>query len=100
MPRARGICLVSPRGLPGQQPQPTVPGGASQHLGGMGQPPQVQGGPGGMQAQRHPVKFGQNMRKEPQEHPGAVEMEPKYPVQQAIHIPASIHVPSRCLWQM
>ena len=99
MPRARGIRQVPPRGVPGQQPQPTGRGGASQRLG-MGQPPQVRGGPGGMKAQRQPLKFRQNVRNQPQGHPGTVEMQSQDPVQLAIHIPVSIHIPSRHLWQI
>ena len=38
VPRARGIRQVPTRGVAGQQPQPTGPGGANQCLGGMGQP--------------------------------------------------------------
>ena len=96
---ARSIRQVPPRGAPGQQPQPTEPGGASQRLG-MGQPHQVRRRPGGMQAQRQPFKFGQNVRKQPEGHPGTVAMQSQDPVQQAIHIPVSIHIPSRLLWQI
>ena len=94
VPRARGIRQVPTRGVAGQQPQPTGPGGANQRLGGMGQPTQVRGGPGGMQAQRQPFKFGQNVRNQPQGHPGTVPMQSQDQVQQSIHIPVSIHMPS------
>ena len=93
VPRARGMRQVPPRGVPGQQLQSTGPGGASQRLG-MGQQPQMRGGPGGMQAQRPSYKFGQNVRNQPQGHPGTVGMQSQDPVQQSIHIPVSIHVPS------
>ena len=66
---------------------------ASQRLG-MGQPPQVRGGPGGMQAQRPSYKFSQNVRNQPQGHPGNVGMQSQDSVQQAIHIPVSIYIPS------
>ncbi|XP_074606406.1 polyadenylate-binding protein 1A-like [Acropora palmata] len=49
-----------------------------------GQPPQVPGGPGGMQAQ------GQ-----PQGHPGTVAMQSQDPVQQAIHTPGQEPLNSR-----
>ena len=62
VPCARGMRQAPPRGVPGQQPQSTGSGGASQCLG-MGQPPQVRRRFGGMQAQRQPFKFGQNVRK-------------------------------------
>ena len=89
VPRARGIRQVPPRGVPGQQPQPAGPGGPSQRLGGMVQPTQVRG-PGGIQSQRPPsFKFGQNVRNQPQGHPGAVTMQTQEAVQQAIHIPVS-----------
>ena len=97
VPRARGMRQVPPRGVPGQPPQPIGQGGASQCLG-MGQPPQVRGGPGGMQAQRPSYKFGQNVRNQPQGHPGTVGMQSQDPVQQYIHIPVSIHIPSMYLW--
>ena len=96
---ARSIRQVPPRGVPGQQPQPTEPGGASQRLS-MGQPHQVRRRPGGMQAQRQPFKFGQNVRKQPEGHPGTVAMQSQDAVQEAIHIPVSIHVPSRLIWQI
>ena len=99
MPRARGMRQVPPRGVPGQPPQPIGQGGASQCLG-MGQPPQVRGGPGGMQAQRPSYKFGQNVRNRPQGPPGNVGMQSQDSVQQAIHIPVSIHIPSMYLWQL
>ncbi|XP_044181817.1 polyadenylate-binding protein 4-like isoform X1 [Acropora millepora] len=51
-----------------------------------GQPPQVPGGPGGMQAQ------GQ-----PQGHPGTVAMQSQAPVQQAIHTPGQEPLNSRVL---
>lgn len=94
VPRARGMRQVPPRGVPGQQPQSTGPGGASQRLG-MGQPPQVRGGPGGMQAQRPSYKFGQNVRNQPQGHPGTVGMQSQDPVQQSIHIPGQEPLNSR-----
>jgi len=92
--RARGMRQVPPRGVPGQQSQPTEPGGAGQRLG-MGQPPQVRRRPGGMQAQRQPFKFGQNVRKQPEGHPGTVAMQSQDPVQQAIHIPGREPLNSR-----
>ncbi|XP_074606404.1 polyadenylate-binding protein 1-like [Acropora palmata] len=94
VPRARGMRQVPPRGVPGQPPQPIGQGGASQCLG-MGQPPQVRGGPGGMQAQRPSYKFGQNVRNQPQGHPGTVGMQSQDPVQQYIHIPGQEPLNSR-----
>ena len=99
VPRARGMCQVPPRTVPGQQSQSTGPGSSSQRLG-MGQPPQVRRRSGGMQVQRHPFKFGQNVRNRPQGHPGTVGMQSKDPIQQFIHIPVSIHIPSMYLWQL
>ena len=99
VPLARGMHQLPPRGVPDQQPQSTEPGGASQCLG-MEQPPQAQGGPGEMQAQRQPFKCGQNVRNQPQGHSGTVSMQSQDPAQQAIHVPVSIHVPSRFLGQM
>ena len=92
VPRARGIRQVPPRGVPGQQQQPGGAGGPGQRVGGMGQPqqvPQQVRGPGGMQGQRPTYKFQQNVRNQPQAHPGAVSMQPQEQVQQAIHIPVS-----------
>ncbi|XP_067047301.1 polyadenylate-binding protein 1A-like isoform X2 [Acropora muricata] len=86
VPRARGMRQVPPRGVPGQQPQSTGPGGASQRLS-MGQPPQVRGGPGGMQAQRPSYKFSQNVRNQPQGSPGNVGMQSQDPAQHYIYIP-------------
>ena len=100
MSLARGIRQEPPRGVPDQQPQPAGPGGASQRLGGTGQPPQVRGGPEGVQTQRQPLKFGQNVRNQPQRHPGAVATQSQDPVQQTIHVPVGIHIPSRYLWQI
>ncbi|XP_067047284.1 polyadenylate-binding protein 1-like isoform X7 [Acropora muricata] len=94
VPRARGMRQVPPRGVPGQPPQPIGQGGASQCLG-MGQPPQVRGGPGGMQAQRPSYKFGQNVRNRPQGPPGNVGMQSQDSVQQAIHIPGQEPLNSR-----
>ena len=99
MSRARGMRQVPPRGVPGQQSQPTEPGGARQRLG-VGQPPQVRGGSGGMHSQRQPFKFGQNASNQPQGHPRTVAMQSQDSVQQAIHIPVSIRVPSMYLWQI
>lgn len=96
---ARGIRQVNPRGVPGQPPQPTGLGGAGQRLR-MGQAHQVRRRPGGMQAQRQPFKFGHNVRKQPEGNPGTVAMQSQDPIQQAIHIPVSIYIPSRLLWQI
>ena len=90
VPRARGIRQVPPRGVPGQQQQPAGAGGPGQCVAGMAQPQQVRG-PGAMQGQgqRPAFKFQQNVRNQPQAHPGAVPMQPQEQVQQAIHIPVS-----------
>ena len=90
VPRARGIRQVPPRGVPGQQQQPAGAGGPGQRVAGMAQPQQVRG-PGAMQGQgqRPAFKFQQNVRNQPQAHPGAVPMQPQEQVQQAIHIPVS-----------
>ena len=51
-----------------------------------------------MQAQRQPFKFGQNVRNQPQGHPGTVAMQS--PVEQSIHTPVSIRILSMYLWQI
>lgn len=87
VPRARGIRQVPPRGVPGQQQQQPGGAGPGQRVGGMGQ--QQVRGPGAMQGQgqRPAYKFQQNVRNQPQAHPGAVSMQAQEQVTQAIHIP-------------
>ena len=89
VPRARGIRQVPPRGVPGQQQQQPGGAGPGQRVGGMGQ--QQVRGPGAMQGQgqRPAYKFQQNVRNQPQAHPGAVSMQAQEQVTQAIHIPVS-----------
>ena len=53
-----------------------------------------------MQTQRQPFKFGQNARNQPQGHSGIVAMQSQDPVQQSIHTPVSIRIPSMYLWQI
>ena len=87
VPRARGIRQVPPRGVPGQQQQPEG-GGPGQRVGGMAQGQQVRG-LGAMQGQppRPAYKFQQNVRNQPQAHPGAVPVQNQERVQQPIAIP-------------
>lgn len=87
VPRARGIRQVPPRGVPGQQQQPGA-GGPGQRVGGMAQGQQVRG-LGAMQGQppRPAYKFQQNVRNQPQAHPGAVPVQNQERVQQPIAIP-------------
>ena len=75
VPRARGIRQVPPRGVPGQQQQPGA-GDPGHRVGGMAQGQQVRG-LGAMQGQppRPAYKFQQNVRNQPQTHPGAVPMQ-------------------------
>ena len=92
--RARAIRQTPPRGVPGQQQQPGGAGGPGQHVGGMRQPqqmPQQVRGTRGMQGQgqRPAYKLQQNIRNQPQAHPGAVSMQPQEQVQKVIHIPVS-----------
>ena len=53
-----------------------------------------------MQAQGQPFTFGQNVRNQPQGHSGTVAMQSQDPVQQSIHTPVSIRIPSMYLWQI
>ena len=58
------------------------------------------GGAGGLQAQRQPLTFGQNVRNQPQGHSGTVAVQSQDPVQQSIHTPVNIRIPSMYLWQI